>query len=70
MDRFHKLQNITLATLFGAVGIIALAAGLCGKTHQFTMAGICAVITLALALEIRHEERKARHKPRGSCAAR
>ena len=62
MDRFHKLQNTILASLFGAVGIIALAAGFCGKTHQFVIFAICTIATTALMLEIRCEERRAKQR--------
>jgi uncharacterized membrane protein YuzA (DUF378 family) len=62
MDKLLKIQDITFASLFGVVGIVALVAGFCGKTHQFAMAGICAVMVAAAIVEIRREEKRAKQR--------
>ena len=62
MDRDLKIQDIAFAILFGVIGIAALAAGFCGKTHQFAMAAICAAMVACAICEIRREERRAKER--------
>lgn len=63
MDKLLKNIDIACAALFGTLGIVALVAGFCGKTHQFTMAAICAAMVAGAIIEIRSEERKTGAKP-------
>lgn len=62
MDKLLKTQDIAFAAIFGVIGIVALVAGFCGKTHQFAMATICAVMVTAAICEIRREERRAKQQ--------
>ncbi len=62
MDRDLKIQDIAFAVLFGVIGLLALVAGFCGKTHQFAMAAICAVMVTFAIVEIRREERRAKQR--------
>jgi hypothetical protein len=62
MDRDLKIQDIAFAALFGALGIVALVAAILGKTHQFAMAGICALAVAGFVIEIRREERRAKQR--------
>jgi len=60
MDKLLRTQNIVQAAVFGALGIVALIAGCCGKTHQFAVAAICALMVAAAIVENRQEEKRAK----------
>lgn len=40
---------------FTVLVLVALVAGACGATHQFAMAGICAIMAIAAAIDLRRD---------------
>lgn len=51
-----KIMDVTGMVVFGLLGIVAFIAGCCGKYHQFWIAGICAVMFIALYSEHKHQK--------------
>lgn len=53
-----QIMDVAGMVVFGLLGIVAFIAGCCGHTHQFWIAGICAVMFLVLYIEYKHTKSK------------
>ena len=60
MNELLKIQDIACIALFGVLGVVALLAGFCGKTHQFAIAAICGGMVAGAIVEIRREKKRAK----------
>lgn len=57
-EREMQMFDVAGMVVFGLLGIVAFIAGCCGKYHQFWIAGICAVMFIALYTESKHTKSK------------
>ena len=53
-----QMFDVAGMVIFGLLGIVAFIAGCCGNYHQFLIAGICAVMFIALYNEYKHTKSK------------
>lgn len=53
-----QMFDVAGMVVFGLLGIVAFIAGCCGNYHQFLIAGICAVMFIALYTESKHTKSK------------
>jgi len=59
MDKWEKRGNIIGASVFGALGLVALGGVIfAGAVHQLVMVGICGAMAAASVAEIKSEKNK------------
>ena len=59
MDKWEKRGNIIVASIFGALGLVALGAVVfLGAVHQLAIAVICGVMMAASIAEIKSQKKK------------
>ena len=58
MNDEPQIFDVAGMVVFGLLGIVAFIAGCCGNYHQFLIAGICAVMFIALYIESKHTKSK------------
>ena len=51
-----KTIGKSITAVFAAIGLAALAAAICGETHQCFVFGICAFVLFVKYMNISHDE--------------